>query len=330
MGFPPAQSALISQLACVNPNTVVVLFNGSPVEMPWEPSAKAILEAYLSGQAAAGAVWDLLLGKVNPSGKLAETIPLRLEDTPAYLHYDPLSYTARYGEDIYVGYRYYDKKKMAVRFPFGHGLSYTTFAYDNLQLSTKVSDLSADVEVSVDITNTGDAAGAETVQLYVGCSQPDRPVRELKGFGKVFLNPGETGTVRFRLNMRSFAYYHEAAGCWHVRNGMYTVDIGASSRDIRCRESIEIRDQAKPKVKITEETAFVEILENPSLREDMMAFLTKGNPDEAKKMEEGKPANPMAVFIPLRAVKSLSRGAITQAELNEFVAHCNRVIGIEE
>ena len=219
---------------------------------------------------------------------------------------------------------------MAVRFPFGHGLSYTTFAYDNLQLSTKVSDLSADVEVSVDITNTGDAAGAETVQLYVGCSQPDRPVRELKGFGKVFLNPGETGTVRFRLNMRSFAYYHESAGCWHVRNGMYTVDIGASSRDIRCRESIEIRDQAKPKVKITEETAFVEILENPSLREDMMAFLTKGNSDEAKKMEEGKPANPMAVCIPLRAVKSLSRGAITQAELNEFVAHCNQVIGIDE
>ena len=131
--------------------------------------------------------------------------------------------------------------------------------------------------------------------------------------------------------MRSFAYYHEAADCWHVRNGVYTIDIGASSRDIRCSETIEIRDQARPKVKITEDTAFLELFDYAALREKLIAFLAKGNPTDAKSMEEtGKPSDPIATSVPLRAVKSLSRGVITQAELNEFLAHCNRVLGVDE
>ena len=329
MAFPPAQTALIRELAKVNPNLVVVLSNGSPVEMPWEPSAKAILEAYLSGQAAAGAVWDLLLGRVNPSGKLAETIPMRLEDNPSYLYFDRASYTAFYGEDIYIGYRYYDKKKMAVRFPFGHGLSYTTFAYDNLRLSAKESDLSGELEACVDITNTGKVAGAETVQLYVGCDRSDCPVRELKGFRKVFLAPGEKKTVRFCLDHRSFAHYHEAAGCWHAYDGLYRIEIGASSRDIRCAEDLEIRGQGRPKVRITEETDFREVLATPELREVLISLVSRTNPEQAKQLRESGEPEPMAATVPLRAVRSLSRGAISQEEMDELIARCNQVLGLE-
>lgn len=187
MRMPDCQNELIARVAAVQPNTVVVLHNGSPVEMPWADQVKGILEAYLGGQAVGAAVVDILFGKVNPSGKLPETFPCQLEDNPSYLYYSGEGDRVEYREGVFVGYRYYDKKKMAVRFPFGYGLSYTTFAYSEPKISAQRIQDTDTVTIRVDVTNTGDRAGKEVVQLYV--SAPDskviRPVRELRGFDKI-------------------------------------------------------------------------------------------------------------------------------------------------
>ena len=167
MGMPNCQNELINRVAAVQPNTIVVLHNGSPVEMPWADQVKGIVEAYLSGQAVGAAVVDILFGKVNPSAKLPETFPYKLEDNPSYLYYLGEGDKVEYREGVFVGYRYYDTKKMDVRFPFGYGLSYTTFAYSNLKLSAAQIKDTDTLTVSVDVTNTGSMAGKEVVQLYV-------------------------------------------------------------------------------------------------------------------------------------------------------------------
>ena len=249
MKLPPNQNHLVSAVAAVQPNTVVVLHNGSPVEMPWLNEVPAILEAYLGGQAGGGAVVDLLFGAVSPSAKLAETFPLRLEDTPSYLNFPGDKQKVRYAESIWVGYRYYDKKNMAVAFPFGHGLTYTTFQYGNLRLSSPVFS-GEKITASVDVTNTGSFPAAEVVQFYI---RPDhagkeRPVRELKGYGKIFLNPGETGTVTAELDARSFAYWEEEIHDWYAEPGLYQVEAAASSRDIRLCAPVEV---ALPARKVT-------------------------------------------------------------------------------
>ena len=167
MSMPDCQNELIEKVAAVQPNTVVVLHNGSPVVMPWIDKVKGIVEAYLGGQAVGGAVCDILYGRVNPSAKLPETFPLRLEDNPSYLSYIGEGDMVEYREGIFVGYRYYDKKKMDVLFPFGHGLSYTTFEYSNLKVDKEEMKDTDTMRVSVDVTNTGSVAGKEVVQLYV-------------------------------------------------------------------------------------------------------------------------------------------------------------------
>lgn len=196
MKLPDCQNRLIKEILQVQPNTVIVLHNGSPVEMPWLSEVKGVLEAYLGGQAGGSAVANILFGKANPSGKLAETLPIKLADNPAHLNFGDGVKTF-YQEGIYVGYRYYDAKEMDVAFPFGHGLSYTTFTYGNLTTDKAEMNGSDTLTVSVDVTNTGHLAGKETVQLYVrdltgACRRPDK---ELKGFEKVALEPGETKTV---------------------------------------------------------------------------------------------------------------------------------------
>jgi beta-glucosidase len=255
LALPADQVTLIERLADLRERTgaalVVVLSNGAAVAMdPWHDRVDAIVEAWLPGQAGSGAVVDVLLGRVNPSGKLAETFPLALEDTPGYVTWTGERGTVRYGEGVFIGYRWYDALRRAVRYPFGHGLSYTTFTYTNLDVLITDADAGA-VRVSCTVTNTGADAGREVVQLYVG--DPDaavrRPLRELRGFEKITLERDESARVTFDLDSRDFAYWDIAAdpgngryGTWRREGGEFVIEVGASSRDIRLRTSIELPD----------------------------------------------------------------------------------------
>jgi len=242
MAMPASHNALIEAVAGATPNVVVVLMNGAPVEMPWHQEILAILEAYLGGQAGGSAVAQLLYGEVNPSGKLAETFPFRLEDHPAHGLFPGGPRTVEYRESIYVGYRYYDTARKGVLFPFGHGLSYTRFSYSDLHLSAPQVRDTEELEVAVTITNRGPRAGQEVVQLYVRDvkSTVFRPEQELKAFAKVRLDPGESRTVTFALNRRSFAYWNTELHDWHVESGAFEIRVGASSRDIRSAATVEV------------------------------------------------------------------------------------------
>ena len=233
MRMPENHNRLIEAVAAANPNTVVVLHNGSPVEMPWIDRVPAVLEAYLGGQAVGEAVVRVLYGDVNPSGHLAETFPVKLSDNPSYLYFGGEGNRTEYREGVFVGYRYYDKKEMPVLFPFGHGLSYTSFACSDLRLSAPSVSDQEKVTATVRVTNTGDRAGKAVVQLYVGAPSSSafiRPVRELKGYEKVLLQPGESRELSFELDMRSFAIWNTELHNWYVETGDYTVSIGQSSR----------------------------------------------------------------------------------------------------
>ena len=235
--LPAGHDALIRRLAAAHKKVVVVLSNGSPVEMPWVNAVSAILEGYLGGQAGAGALADILTGKVNPSGKLAETFPLKLQDVPAHPYPGGPS-TVEYRESIYVGYRYYDTAKVDVLFPFGHGLSYTTFAYRDLELTQSGENVIARFKVK----NTGALAGIETVQLYVRDLQSTafRPNKELKGFAKVELAPGDETEVTLTLDRRAFAYFDAGSRDWVVEASDFEILIGASSRDIRLASTLRL------------------------------------------------------------------------------------------
>jgi beta-glucosidase len=231
------QVALIQAVTAVQPRTIVILNNGSAVTMSeWIEGTAAVLEAWMMGQAGGGAIADILFGRTNPSGKLTETFPLKLSDTPAYINYPGGNGSVSYGEGLFIGYRYYDAKEQPVLFPFGHGLSYTTFAYSKAQLSASSFKDVAGVTVAVDVTNTGQVAGAEIVQVYVHDHEAGlvRPFKELKGFAKVALQPGETKTVTIPLNFRAFAYYNPAYKQWITEDGEFDILIGASAVDIRC------------------------------------------------------------------------------------------------
>lgn len=268
MRMPAVQEKLLDEICRVQKNTVVVLHNGSPVEMPWIGKVPALLEAYLGGQAGGGAVVDLLFGAVSPCAKLAETFPLKLEDNPSFLNFPGDREEVRYVEDIYVGYRYYDKKKMDVLFPFGYGLTYTGFAYSDLRLSASSFRPGDTITATVTVTNTGSFPAKEIVQFYV---RPDhegksRPVRELKGFGKIFLQPGESGKVTVTLDDRSFAYWEDQTGDWFVEAGKYVIEAAASSRDIRCEAEITAENGPLPFI-VSEDSLLSDILKIPGAKE---------------------------------------------------------------
>jgi beta-glucosidase len=230
------QILLIQAVSAVQPNTVVVLNNGAAVAMSaWIDGVAAVLEAYMMGQAGGGAIADILFGKVNPSGKLAETFPLRLCDTPAYTSFPGELGKVSYGEGVFIGYRYYDARQVPVLFPFGFGLSYSTFEYGNARLSAGAFKDVDGLVVSVDVTNTGSVAGQEIVQVYVRDQKATvvRPPKELKGFAKVNLQPGETRTVNIPLDFRAFAFYHVKHHAWVAEDGDFDILVGASSADIR-------------------------------------------------------------------------------------------------
>lgn len=246
MRIPESHQELIAKTAAVNENIVVVLMGGSPVEMPWIGNTKAILNLYLGGQAVGEAAANLLYGQVNPSGKLAETYPVCYKDCSSSDTYGVNPRQVEYAESIYVGYRYFEKAGIPVQFPFGYGQSYTTFAYSDINIGVETIDFTKDAEniltVSCKIKNTGDMAGAEIVQLYVGDCEKEgfRAVKEMKGFRKVFLNPGEEKAVVFLLARRSFAHYDVEKKNWEVKTGEYTISVGASSEDIRLQEIVNV------------------------------------------------------------------------------------------
>jgi beta-glucosidase len=235
MKLPGAQNELIERVARANKNTIVVLNVGSPVEMPWIDQVPAVVQLWYDSQEQGNALADILFGDENPSGKLPTTFPVRLEDNPAYINYPGENGKVRYGEGIFVGYRYYDKKKLEPLFPFGHGLSYTTFKHSNLKLSAKSITPDQTLKVKVDVTNTGRLAGKEIVQLYVRDVKSTfaRPEKELKAFEKVELNPKQTKTITFTLDREAFWYFDTVKNAWSTEPGEFEILVGASSRDIR-------------------------------------------------------------------------------------------------
>lgn len=238
------QVKLIRAVSEAQPDCVVILNNGSAVAMSaWIDGVAAVLEAWMMGQAGGGAIADILFGKVCPSGKLAETFPLKLADTPAHLNYPGENGCVRYGEGMYIGYRYYDARQAPVLFPFGHGLSYTTFAYSNLRLSAAEFTDSDGLTVWVDVTNTGKVAGKEIVQVYVHDHQASltRPQKELKGFAKVLLEPGETKTVEIALDWRAFAFWHPAHKQWITEDGAFEILVGSSATEIWLQTPVMLR-----------------------------------------------------------------------------------------
>lgn len=259
--LPADQLALLDAVVEANPRTVVVLSNGSVVALPFADRVPAILEGWLLGQAGGGALADVLLGAVNPSGRLAETIPLRLEDTPAFGNFPGEHGHVRYGEGLLVGYRWYDAKDLAVRYPFGHGLSYTTFAYGEASAALTAD---GDIAVTVPVTNTGDRAGREVVQLYTALpgSTVQRPPRELKAFASVALESGETRPVELLVRREDLAHWDVRVERWIVEGGTYALEIGASSRDLRAATSVEVEGDPVD-LPISLSSTFEELLAHP-------------------------------------------------------------------
>ncbi len=242
MELPGEQNALVSAVVAANPNTVVVLNTGTPKLLPWVDDVPAVLQMWFPGQEGGNAISDVLSGKFNPSGRLPQTFPKRYEDNPSYLNYPGENGDVIYGESIFVGYRFYEKRMIEPMFPFGHGLSYSTFEYSNLQLSSANITAGDSVTVSVDVTNTGNTAGQEVVQLYLRDveSRLVRPPQELKAFAKVMLAAGETKTIELTLNEASFSYFDPAEGGWVAESGTFEVRIGRSSANIMLTAELEL------------------------------------------------------------------------------------------
>ena len=364
LNMPDCQNHLIDAICDVQKNVVVVLHNGSPICMPWLDRVNAVLEMYLAGQASGGAAADLLTGRINPSGKLAESFPLKLEDNPSFLNFPGKRYEVSYSEGVFIGYRYYDKKKMDVLFPFGYGLSYTTFEYSNLKIngvncddalvhsapfgSCPAGNIPADtacrsnapaaeildsdkVTVSVDITNTGKTAGKEIVELYVKnyIGIENRPEKELKEFAKIFLQPGETGTVTFTLNYRSFAYYNETAKDWFVESGLYHILIGASSRDIRLAAPLQVNGTKRLPFKAWDPTTFQDVdlfAKRPEIQSEILEKLARFNLENSGKTDYEDELQQLKCYFgwtPLHSIISFDNGLFTYDGIQQIIQKLN-------
>ncbi|HEY9307084.1 MAG TPA: glycoside hydrolase family 3 C-terminal domain-containing protein, partial [Microbacterium sp.] len=299
--LPAAQLALLDAVLAANANTVVVLSNGGVVALPFADRVPAILEGWLLGQAGGGATADVLFGAVNPSAKLTETIPVRLEDTPAFLDFPGEFSHTRYGEGLFVGYRWYDARRLEVAFPFGHGLSYTTFSYADAAAAV---DADGDVEVTVAVTNTGERAGREVVQVYtsLGESSVQRAPRELKAFASVALEPGETQVVTLTVRRKDLAYWDVRADRWVVEGGEYAVDVAASSRDIRSSVSVAVDGDAFT-LPLSRTSSLGEVLRHPvagPIVQAAMAQMLGGVSDSAASiMPEGVDMSKMMESFPI-------------------------------
>ncbi|MCP4761369.1 MAG: glycosyl hydrolase [archaeon] len=278
MRIADAHLVLLNELAKVNKNIIVMLSSGSVVEVhQFEKDVKGIFHLWYPGQAAGKAIVDVLFGDVCPSGKLSETFPIHLENTPAYIHdTSPVSKEeVEYSEGLLIGYRYYDTKKLPVQYPFGFGLSYTTFEYANLKLSSNQLNNGDVLEVTLDVTNTGDVKGKEAVQVYIKdvISQLYRPEKELKGFKKVELEPGETKEVTITLDERAFSYYVPKLNRFAVESGEFEVMVGASSEDIRLRTTLNFDSNDDVTDELTDQDTVLDFLKNPKTRETMITVM---------------------------------------------------------
>lgn len=323
LALPEEQNRQIAALSASNPNTIVVLHCGSPVELPWLEKVKAVLCMYLGGQNVGAASVNLLYGRANPSGKLAESWPLRLEDTPAYLNFPDEDGKVSYAERIYVGYRYYDKRKMWVLFPFGYGLSYTQFTYSDLRLSQNHMTDEETLLVCCKIKNIGACAGAEAVQLYVGDieSSVGRPVRELKGFEKVFLAPGEKKTVEFRLSKRAFAWYEPKIKDWYVESGSFRIEIGSSSRDIRLTDTVYVEGLREIPIHYTGLSTVGDLTKTAVGRQILSKLMSGADSQNSYQEEMGEGTQEVmassVMGMPLQAIVSF--GQMTQEQLDEML-----------
>ena len=328
MRLPDNQNELIAAVAAANPNTVVVLHGGSPVELPWLHRVPAVLCMYLGGEQVGAAAVDLLYGTVNPSGHLAETWPIRLQDNPSYLNFPGEDGVVTYAEGIFVGYRYYDKKELSVNFPFGHGLSYTNFGYSNLTVDKEKLTDQETVNVSVDVTNTGHVAGKAVVQLYVRDVQSTvrRPVRELRGFAKVTLQAGETKAVSFTLDKRAFAYYETKAHDFFVESGAFSIEIGENCRDTRLSKTIQVEGTTLLSFTITETTTIGQLMKHPKgafIRQMLGKSDGPSDAEQAEAMGEGseKMMQNMMFEMPLGSL--VSYGRMTPKQLKGLIASLN-------
>lgn len=341
MKLPACQNKLIEAVAQVQPNTIVVLHNGSPVETPWVDKVAAVLEMYLGGQGVGEATDQLLYGEVNPSGRLAETFPLRLEDNPSYLNFPGDGENVDYAEGIYVGYRYYDTKKMPVRWAFGHGLSYTTYEYSNLKMPGETLNDDNCVKVTVDVKNTGNMAGKEVVQLYVSDRNgtAGRPAKELKGFVKVALEPNETKTVEFTLNARDLSFYHEGLGDWYAPSGTYEVLVGHASDEIALSGELAFETKKLPPLYVSGATTLGQLLKHPvtapvvgQMMKSMQEAMPIGTDAESAADVLGTGTEMMEAMMmgmPLKSLASFA-GAETAAKIEELMGTLNQMLGAEK
>ncbi|MEK5235654.1 glycoside hydrolase family 3 C-terminal domain-containing protein [Paenibacillus sp. FSL L8-0470] len=327
LSLPESHKALIKAVAEVQDQMIVVLSNGSPVEMPWLNHTKAVLEGYLGGQAFGGAIADLLFGEVSPSGKLAETFPQKLSDNPSFLNFPGEGDTVEYKEGLFVGYRYYDKKEIEPLFPFGFGLSYTQFEYSGLKLDkSSIRDTDV-VQVTLNVKNTGSRTGKEVVQLYVSDEESSviRPLQELKGFQKLELQPGEQREVSFTLNKRAFAYYNVKLADWHVESGTFNIAVGSSSRDIRLSAPLTVTSTTKIAVSFHRNTTVGDLLANPLTAEKAKNYSSIFG------LEDAMDDNPemflaMMKYMPLRAMIGFGQGKYTEANLAEDLRELNALV----
>lgn len=336
LDLPNCQNELVQKVLEVQKHVVVVLHNGAPIIMPWKDQVEGILETYLGGEAVGRAVAEVLAGRKNPCGRLAETFPLRLEDTPCYLTYGKGFDNADYQEGVFVGYRYYTSRKMKTTFPFGYGLSYTTFEYSNLQINKKEMSDQETVQVSVNVKNTGSCSGKNVVQLYVEAPETEvvRPLRELKGFEKIFLGTGEEKTVTFMLDERAFAYWNTQIHDWYTEEGSYKIMIGENAEQMCLCEKITVHCTKEIPKTYSLNTCLGELMRDPKAQAVMIPFMQGMSQNEAavemaeaqKNDESGvvnqEMMNTMMKNMPLRQLLSFVPG-IKREMLEQIVNALN-------
>ena len=317
INLPKNQTNLINQICEVNDNVIVVLQNGSAVTMPWINKVGAVLETYLAGEAVGEATWDVLTGRVNPSGKLAESFPLRIEDTPSYLTFNANPEAEDYREGVFVGYRYYEKKNMPVLFPFGHGLSYTSFEFGNMNVDVE----SNNVNVDVDVTNTGDFPGKCVVETYVSnmTSKIEKPKKILADFDKVYLNAGETQRIHMVLEKREFSWYNSESGDWQLDNGQYIISVGQSSSTANLMSDINL-DWNKAKLdKVSDSTYIGDIVKRPEFKDEMINL---GLKDIYDGLVNGTPESKMFSNMPLRAATTMG---VSPEDIQKIISGLNKI-----
>ncbi len=339
--MPDGHDKLIEIVSAVQPRTIVVLMNGSAVAMPWKDKVKAIVEGWLGGQAGGGAIADVLTGKVNPSGKLSETFPMKLEDTPTFPEFPGLNKKAFYGEGIFIGYRYYDKKNIEPLFPFGFGLSYTSFAYSDLKID-KTSMTDADnLTVELKVKNTGKVAGKEIIQLYVReeTAAVVRPDKELRSFAKVDLKPGEEKAVKFNLSKRDFAFYDTSLKDWTVNSGKFTVLAGSSSRNLPLTQTVEITSSNAAAKTLNRNSMLKEFQNNPGCKDAYAGLLLSfgfninaPKPENQTPEQEATQKKAQMAFLaflndlPISKLPAFTQGKFSEQMIDGILAKCTATL----